>query len=819
MVSYAINEIAIILKGELTKSSGGKVSYLLIDSRKVLFPRESLFFALKGQRNDGHQFIHELYLKGVRNFVVSQVSVNSGNFPRANFIVVKDTLTALHQLVAWHRQTLQLPVVGITGSNGKTIIKEWTHQCLSPDQYVIRNPKSFNSQVGVPLSVWLLQPEANLGIFEAGISRPGEMQALKDIIKPTIGIFTNIGDAHQEHFSSIEQKINEKLKLFSETDVLIYCSDHQQVSRQIELKPGFKPRLFSWGNSAKAIVHLKKVEYHSSFSVLSVSWQQNSFEIQIPFVDKASVENAMHVCSLMLVLGYNPETIAERMVQLENVAMRLELKEGINNCSIINDYYNSDLESLHIALDYLGYQNQHPQKVLVLSDIAQSGYPREVLYQRVAVMVKQKNIDRLIGIGPDIKRYGDFFELRKDFFETTNKFMAEYDFAKFHNMAILLKGARSFEFEQISKILQKQSHRTIMNIDLSAMEYNLNYFKALLKPTTGIIAMVKAFSYGSGTHEIANLCQYQRVAMLAVAFADEGIELRNNGIRIPIIVLNPEEENFANMIEHQLEPEIYNFDSLKAFNNVVVRSGTGPYPIHVKLDTGMHRSGFLPFETNDLITEIKSATGLKIKTIFSHLSSADEPAQDDFTFEQIHTFELVSQKIMQQFDYPIKRHILNSAGTERFSKHQFDMVRVGIGLYGISAVDAPLAQVGTLTSSIAQVKKLKSGSSVGYNRKGKVTVDSEIATVPIGYADGLRRYLGNGRGKFWYKGKLVPIIGNVCMDMCMIDVTGLNAREGDEVEIFGRNLPIAQLSEWMVTIPYEVLTGISRRVKRTYQYD
>ena len=522
MVSYTINEIAVIINGKLTKSSGGKVSYLLIDSRKVLFPRESLFFALKGERNDGHRFISELYQKGVRSFIVSYIPNDTGLYPRANFICVPDTLKALHQLVAWHRGTISRPVVGITGSNGKTIIKEWAFQCLSPDQYVIRNPKSFNSQVGVPLSVWLLQPEANLGIFEAGISCPGEMEALEQIIKPTIGIFTNIGDAHQEHFESIEQKITEKLKLFRQTETLIYCIDHQKIHEQINLQSGFKPRLFTWGTTLRANLTLNKVDYHPSYSVLSATYMGQTFEFRIPFADRASVENTMQVCSLMLVLGYQVETIVERMAMLENVAMRLELREGMNNCTIINDYYNSDLESLHIALDYLGLQNQNPQKVLVLSDIAQSGYSREQLYQRVAVMVKQKNIDRMIGIGPDIKQYGHLFELRKDFFDTTGKFLSGFDFSKFNNMAILLKGARSFEFEQISKVLQKQSHRTIMSIDLGAMEYNLNYFKGFLKPTTGIIAMVKAFSYGSGTHEIANLCQYNGVAMLAVAFADEG---------------------------------------------------------------------------------------------------------------------------------------------------------------------------------------------------------------------------------------------------------------------------------------------------------
>lgn len=820
MASYQTGEIATILKGELTRGSGGNISQLLIDSRKILFARESLFFALKGENNDGHNFISDLYNNGVRNFVVSQLPENMASYPRGNFIKVENTLTALHTLVSAHRNQFNIPIIGITGSNGKTIVKEWAFQCLSPERLTVRNPKSFNSQIGVPLSVWLLQQETELGIFEAGISQPGEMQLLEKMIRPTIGIFTNIGDAHQENFESREQKITEKLKLFSNSQVLIYNTDQQQVSDLISREVPAEVRRFTWGNNPQSDLQITNTEYHLNFTIIRVKYCGTDYSVQIPFIDQASIENVMHVWALMLVFGYKHEVIARRLSQLEKIAMRLELKDGLNNCTIINDSYNSDLESLRIALDYLNVQKQHSQHILILSDIVQSGYTKPELYQLVANMIRDKKVDRLIGIGTDIQKFSTLFEVRKDFFATTQEFLSNYDFNKFQNASILLKGARMFEFERISTILQKQSHRTVMTIDLSAIEYNINYFRKLLKPETGLVTMLKAFSYGSGTHEIANLCQYKRVSMLAVAFADEGVELRRDNIHIPILVLNPEKESYEQMIEYNLEPEVYNFVTLRDFNAAVLAAGKASYPIHLKLDTGMHRSGFMPEETQAVINALKEAQGLRVSTIFSHLSSADEPAQDDYTLEQLSIFDSMSQAIKEELKYPIRRHILNSAGIERFSdKYQFDMVRLGIGLYGLSVTGAQLATVATLTSSIAQIKKLKAGTTVGYNRRGKLVVDSEIATVPIGYADGLRRSLGNGNGHMWFKGKLVPIIGNVCMDLCMIDVTGLDAHEGDPVEIFGKNLPITQVAEWMGTIPYEVLTGISRRVKRTYQYD
>ena len=820
MESYSVGDITSIVGGQLYRGSGGTISYILIDSRKIVFARESVFFALKGTRNDGHKFIGELYDAGVRNFVVQVLPNNVEMYQFANFIVVNNTLVALHKLVAFHRSKMPMPIVGITGSNGKTIVKEWACQCMSHEKLIARNPKSYNSQIGVPLSVWLLQTDNNMGIFEAGISRPNEMDNLEVIIRPNIGIFTNIGDAHQENFENIEQKINEKLKLFKNSQVVILCADNQLVRERAKAQLSANTKLFTWGTQPDVNLYIDSVVYNSTNSVIRVMYDNVIYEAQIPFSDKASIENVLHVWSLMLVFGYDNQTIIKRLANIEPVAMRLELKEGKNNCSVINDSYSCDMESLQIALDYLSVQNQHPQKILILSDIAQSGYSKSDLYHHIAVLLRQKHVDKLIGIGADIRSFSNFFDIKKEFYTTTQEFLERVDMSKFQNTSILLKGARTFGFERISQVLQKQSHQTVMSIDLSAIEANLNYFKSLVRPTTEIVTMLKAFAYGSGTHEIANLCQYQRVAMIAVAFADEGVELRRDGIRIPILVLNPEPESFEQMIEYKLEPEVYNYTILNLFNKAVEEANLTDYPIHLKLDTGMHRSGFMEDELNQLIEAVKQAKNLKIKTIFSHLATADEFNQDDYTLMQLSTYDSMSNAIIQSFDYPIKRHVLNSAGIERFSaKYQYDMVRLGIGLYGISVTNAELQPIATLTSTLAQIKHLKAGSTVGYSRKGVLTRDSEIATVPIGYADGLRRCLGNGKGKMWYKGHLVPIVGNVCMDICMVDVTGLNAKEGDRVEIFGKNLPITQVAEWMNTIPYEVLTGISRRVKRTYQYE
>ncbi len=816
MTPYTISQIARIVRGELRKISGGKISYLLIDSRKVLFARESLFFAIKGVRNNGHRYLKELYDQGVRNFIIQEYPENIDQYPRANFVLVSDTLKALQDLASFHRKQYNIPIIGITGSNGKTIVKEWIYQCLGNQLHVVRNPKSYNSQLGVPLSVWLLDETAQLGVFEAGISMPNEMQYLEQIIQPDIGILTNLGDAHQEHFETKEQKLQEKMKLFRHCKVILCKADDHFLMQHLKAKLQPDQRIFSWGKDAAADLLITQTQVSQNGTYIEASWQEQEFKVNIPFIDKASIENALQVWSLMLLLKMPPKKIKQALASLESVAMRLELREGTNNCTIINDSYNSDLESLHIALDFLAYQNQHPAKTLILSDIAQSGYNAEQLYTKVAQMIVQKQIDRLIGIGPQISAHQHLFDVRKEMFKTTTEFLDNFTLSKLHNTTILLKGARSFAFEDISRLLRKQTNRTELEIDLTAVEENIKYFKGLLKPTTGIIAMVKAFSYGSGTHEIANICQFQRVSALAVAFADEGVDLRNHGIRIPILVMNPEEDSFAQMIEANLEPQLNNMQSLASFDKVAGLMGQNAYPVHLKLDTGMHRSGFTPEEMDLLLEKIGQLEYLQIKTTFSHLSSADEAAQDEYTHWQAQQFEAMTEAIDKISPHKIKRHILNSAGAERFPEYQYDYVRIGIGMYGISANQASLSQAATLKSTIAQIKIVKAGATVGYNRKGVLAKDTAVAIIPMGYADGLRRSLGNGRGKFLVQGQQAPIIGNVCMDLCMIDVSDMNVKVGDSVELFGKHQSILEVAKWMDTIPYEVLTGISRRVKRTY---
>lgn len=818
-MNYSIKEVAKIVGGKLTKNAEGQIAYLLIDSRKIIFPKKSLFFALSGKRNNGHHYINDAYLAGVRNFVVERLPQTIKNLTHANFIQVKNSLHSLQTLTGYHRNRFNNPVIGITGSNGKTIVKEWIYQCLEDELTVVRNPKSYNSQVGVPLSVWLLNPQAQLGVFEAGISLPGEMQHLEKIVKPQIGIFTNIGDAHQENFEHIAHKVKEKWELFKGTQTLIYCKDQREVSQVVEGNKPPQQTLFSWGTSPQSILRILNITKATNNTKIKLTYKKSEFEVTIPFTDDASLENALHVLSLLLVMGHPLNDATQKLSGLENVAMRLEQKEGVNHCTLINDSYNSDLESLHIALDFLTQQNQHPKKVLILSDIAQSGFEPRELYQRLADMVAQKKIDWLIGIGHQMEAHQRLFQLPIDLYPDTPSFLQSVSLSRFKNMSILIKGARSFRFEQISEKLQKQSHRTVLEIDLNAIEQNLNYFRGLLKPKTGIIAMVKAFSYGSGTHELANLLQFQRVAALAVAFTDEGIALRNDGITLPIMVMNPEISGFKTLMEYQLEPEIYNFDSLSSFNGMAANADLSPYPVHIKLDTGMHRSGFLSEQTEQLLQELKKCKNILVKSIFSHLAAADEPQQDAFTINQIEEFDQRSTLIINELGYDIERHILNSAGIERFPSHQFNKVRLGIGLFGVSANHAQLAQVSSFKTVISQIKKVKAGETVGYSRQGRVTRNTRIAVIPVGYADGLRRILSNGVGKVWINGKLAPIIGNICMDLCMVDVTGLSASEGDVVELFGKNLSIHQVAKWMQTIPYEVLTGISQRVKRTYHLE
>lgn len=818
MPSYTISDIAKMTGGSFSKHSESSVSELVIDSRRIFSPKDAIFFAITGERHDGHDYIPDLYKKGVRNFAVSRSSIDWSQFPEANVIQVPSTLAALQQIAAYHRNFFKFPVIGITGSNGKTIVKEWIYHMLEGAYQIVRSPKSYNSQIGVPLSVWGMSNEYNLGIFEAGISKTGEMQRLQNMIQPDIGIFTNIGSAHQENFSSVYDKIKEKLQLFEEVEVLCYCMDHEEIHQIIQHDSLFQGKtLLNWSDNYEADLRIDTIRKENGFTEITAIYQDQYFSIQIPFIDRGSIENAIHVWLLMLHLGMDEELIQKRMKDLPVIAMRLEMKKGAGNCTLINDSYNSDLGSLSIALNMLNQQNQHQKKTIVLSDILQSGRDDQELYSEVSDLLQRNQVDRLIGIGKSISANADQFELEKDFYSSTEQFLAHLSSRFFRNEAILLKGSRDFHFEKISHALEQKVHQTVLEIDLDAMLENLNYFRGRLNPETRIMAMVKAFSYGSGTYEIANMLQYHRVDYLGVAFADEGVTLREAGITLPIVVMNPEEESFEMMMEYELEPEIYNFRVMRRFNQAASKTGKKLYPVHIKLDTGMNRLGFKRDDMDELLRELSGKSHLKVQTVFSHLAAADEPDKDEFTHQQIQLFTEHSEKIQQQLGYPVMRHILNSAGIERFPDAQFDMVRLGIGLYGISALNEGVLQnISTLKSTITQVKNVKKGETIGYGRMGKAEKEKTIAVVPVGYADGLRRALGNGVGRMFVKGHYVPVIGSVCMDMCMLDITGCDIHEGDEVIVFGKEITVNELAEKLGTIPYEIFTSISGRVKRVY---
>jgi len=817
MASYDINSIQKILNAQSHIVSNDIINHLIYDSRSLVSTTDSLFFALKGKHRDGHNFIKELYDRNIKNFVVSQLPKDIQYFKNANFLVVSNTLNALQQIAKFHRNTTKTKIVGVTGSNGKTIVKEWLYHVLYNKQKVIRSPKSYNSSIGVPLSVWLMDEGHETAIFEAGISFPGEMQSLSLIIKPDIGIFTNIGDAHQENFQHLTDKINEKLILFEECNTLIYNKDHKQIHECIINNKNLKTvSLFSWSAKEYANLQIKSINNNNNGVIIKGVFENNNLSISIPFIDKASIENAIHVWSYMLCQRFSNDYISMYMKDLPSVAMRLELKEGLNSCTIINDSYNSDIGSLSIALDFLNQQNQHDNKTLILSDILQSGLKESDLYNKVHDLLKIKGIQRFIGIGKVIARYRDIFPNNSEFYSSTEDFLAEFNSNNYLEEAILLKGARVFRFEKISIVLEKKSHRTVMEINLTAMANNLKYYKDLLPDKTGIIAVVKAFSYGTGSFEIANLLQYHGVDYLAVAYIDEGVQLRKAGINIPILVMNPYAGDFNKLTEYTLEPEIYNFRTLKMFVRAAKKDGTRTWPVHIKLNTGMNRLGFVKDDLPDLINELQLHNYIKVNTIFSHLAGSNKPEADQFSKKQIVLFDEMYRYIQERLDYQVKKHLLNSSGIERFSDAAYDYVRIGIGLYGEVQGRTGLNNVCSLKTTISQIQNVVSGGSIGYNMQEVVKSSTKIAVLPIGYADGINRKFGNRNGSVLINGKKAVVVGEICMDMMMVDITGIQTKEGDQVTIFSEKNPISKIAEQLDTIPYEVLAGISTRVKRVY---
>lgn len=802
------------------------IEHLVIDSRRVIFPAASLFFALKGPRRDGHFFIDELYKKGVRFYVVSE-KIDDHNYPGAIFLQVTDTLHSLQQLAAFHRKEFSVPVIGITGSNGKTIVKEWLNQLLENDYHIIRSPRSYNSQIGVPLSVWPMNARHTMGIFEAGISQSGEMEKLQKIIQPTIGIFTNIGEAHSENFLNTRQKVNEKLRLFTEVEILIYCKDYPEIHESVaglwqQLSKGrAKPfEILNWSTVSEASLQILTLFKEQGRTLITASWKGQNHQIDIPFTDDASIENAIHCWCLLLHLAIAPATIANKMKQLDAVAMRLELKNGINHCSIINDSYSADINSFKIALDFLVQQLQHEKRTVILSDILQSGKPEKELYGEVAASLQHKHVNRLIGIGERITQHQTIFQqvpgLDTLFYRSVEEFKNDFKHLHFKDETVLLKGARVFAFEQIDRLLEQKVHQTLLEVNLTALISNFKQYQQQLAAGTKVMVMVKAFAYGSGSFEIANVLQYHNADYLAVAYADEGVELRKAGINLPIMIMNPDESAFDAILEYNLEPELFSVALLKSFASFLHKQGINQYPVHIELETGMNRLGFSVSELS-VLTEILRTNVFKVQSVFSHLVASEDPQLDEFTKQQATVFGEMSSAIQQILSYPVLKHIANTSAISRHPSLQMDMVRLGIGLYGIDSNTSGLTEVSTLRSTIAQIKHLKAGETVSYGRRGVLQRNSTIATIRIGYADGYPRSLSNAAGKIWIKGQLAPIIGSICMDMTMVDVTDCNeVSEGDDVILFGKELPVTKVAQWANTIPYEILTGVSQRVKRVY---
>jgi Alr-MurF fusion protein len=814
-----MEDMAAACSGRLYRESEqAMVRHLVTDSRKLSFPSDSVFVAIAGERHDGHNYLKDMYNQQIRNFIVSRLPAGRSDFPQANFILVPDTLRAMQQICAMHRSGFMLPVIGITGSNGKTILKEWLFRLLQDDKIIVRSPKSYNSQVGVPLSVWQIRPHHELAIFEAGISRPGEMEYLQPVIRPDIGVLTNIGEAHQEFFVSRQHKLAEKLLLFREAKTLVYCRDHADIEEHIRQDRRLANiRLFTWSSSVEADVRIRSVQRKKNTTLIEAQYTEAAFPVTLPFTDQASIENAIHALTVLLLLGYSGEYISENIPRLSPVAMRMEQKQGINNCTIINDSYNSDPDSLAIALDFLERQSRNKKKTIILSDMLQTGRSTHELYRETGEILGREKVDRLIGIGNDIIHIRDHFSGISDFYGSTDDFIAGFNPSEFVGETVLLKGSRDFGFERISALLEEKAHATVMEINLDNLVRNFNHFKSLLDRQTKIMAVVKAFSYGSGSHEIANILAYNLVDYLAVAFVDEGVSLRKAGVRVPIMVMNPDRGSYPRMAYYNLEPEIYSLSGLRLFVEKLRHEKITSFPVHIKLDTGMYRLGFSAGELDELAGFLRNNENVSVKSVFSHLAASDEPANDSFTREQISMFTRMSDELCRELDYPVLRHILNSAGIERFPEAQFDMVRLGIGLYGISALENnKLANVNTFRSVISQIKEVPAGHSVGYSRAFKTATGTRIAVVPVGYADGLDRRLGNGTGRMLVNGTPVPVVGNICMDMCMIDIGGVIAREGDEVIIFGEDNSISDIAALLSTIPYEVFTNISTRVKRIY---
>ncbi len=827
-MTYPIEQVASLIGAHRYGTAATAVGFLLTDSRSLSFPEETLFFALKSERNDGHRYVTDLYRRGVRSFVVETLPDNyeqnaARQWADANFLVVPSSLAALQRLAERHRDSFDIPIIGITGSNGKTMVKEWLYQILMPTMNVTRSPRSYNSQIGVPLSIWQLNENSAVGLFEAGISKVGEMARLTDIIQPTIGVFTSLGMAHQENFLSMEDKCREKFLLFRDCKTLVWPLDNDIAFRVLR-QSHFRGEQLGWSmRDASAAFYVKSVEKTDTTTRIHYIYK-GSVEGQytLPFISEAAVENSITCAVTALHLGLTPDTLAERMAQLEPVAMRLEVKEGRNGCTLINDSYNSDLASLDIALDFMQRRPDHKgrRRTLILSDIDQSGLTTTALTGTLADMIGSRGIDKLVAIGSEIRSLTEAMagRIETHHFPTTDKFLSSPCFDNLHDEVILIKGARRFTFDRITDLLVEKVHETTLEVNLTAVVANLNWYRSQMKPGTRLVCMIKADGYGAGAVEIAKTLQDHRVDYLAVAVADEGVALRQAGITANIMIMNPEMTAFKTMFDYDLEPEVYSFRLLDALRHAARKEGITGWPIHVKLDTGMHRLGFHPIDDMPrLVDYLKNQNALTPRSVFSHFVGSDGDEFDDFSQMQYDLFQKGADTLQDAFQHHIIRHICNSAGIEHFPDRQMDMCRLGLGLYGINPRDNSIINnVSTLKTTILQLRHVKAGDTIGYSRRTTLQRDSVIAAIPIGYADGLNRHLGNRNAYCLVNGQRAEYVGNICMDVCMIDVTDIDCREGDSVEIFGDNLPVTVLADKLDTIPYEILTLVSNRVKRVY---
>lgn len=794
--------------------TNNEVTYLSTDTRTILYPAGTLFFAITTKSASGQKFVKTAYNAGVRNFVVNSMDEGFESLNGSNFFIVDDTVAALQNIAAYHRSLFNIPVIGITGSNGKTIVKEWLYTALGTSFRITRSPKSYNSQIGVPLSVWELEEYSTLGIFEAGISEKGEMERLEPIIKPTIGILTNIGKAHSEGFTSDDEKMEEKLKLFRHSEALIF-RESAKVAKAIK-KINSNINLISWDfNNANATVNITKIQKTDGVSTITYLCKGAEGKCNINFTDDISLQNAIQCLVCGIYLGK-----PVKLDNLEPIEMRLEVKSGTNGCQIIDDAYSNDLSSLSEALNTLDAFSKinFEKKSIIISDVAGSGMDGDTLYCSVASMIKQKGLNRIIAIGEDISNHKEYFPLSTLFFTSTDEFLKQN--IEFNNEIILIKGARKFHFEQITKRLEQKRHQTVMEINLNALVHNFKKLRSYIRRDTKTVAMIKADAYGCGALQVAQTLSHHHCNYFGVAVADEGVELRKAGIKNNIIIMDPEPGTFDLLIKYNLEPEIYSFGMLEKFAHYTETMGVQSHPIHIKIDTGMHRLGFLESDMPELVKQLKRCSGIKVMSVFSHLAAAEDPAEDKFTASQIGCFTRVTDYLRENLSKDIIRHILNTSGVQRLGDYQFEMVRLGVGLYGVGLNEkSDIQNVATLKTIILQIKEIPSTETVGYNRRGVLNRTSRIAAIPIGYADGLSRAFGRGNGYVLINGKRAPFVGNICMDVCMVDVTDIDGvKEGDEVIIFNEDLTISELAAKTGTIPYEILTSVSKRVKRTYVF-